>query len=698
MVVGSGKKLKGDDDKVILNKIRKIDSKKKSKKKRKNNKTKKVKRKKSKRKSQKIKRKKSGGTKSPSEPEPEPEPEPTRGIVLNMSEIGAEDLSPSKEEALRRAKIVSEPYYEPTEIDFKYVQEKKNRMEESNVPLEDIREWEKEFWKDESKKDVLTGVKLENLRKKEEVERLATKIEEGTKNLEVNLDELPYIQGRTTVAGIKDPELLIKDLDCKSIGAMCMSTRGMAKKCKEGEEFHDRYILPCKTDIIIKRFMNYKYDWDNQYDGEHYWPTYDYMINSEINFYYNVMELDIVEYLSRYLSYGPNYKRLLGEGEVALNDTLVYFCPGSVGDWRHGDTSKSWFISKCKTTTVPWTGPTQAPEIYQKIIDSLKDPITGNIYPENTVPEDEREARDRDEEFVRRFFSNPRWEGGGAWAWMWEEEHFLYTMRKYIGHRTALDWLQEEIKIRTEKIESSKSTNTKKKHNRITLDDKIFLREADKTLKELSLYTEGSLTWWVTIINTGVLNCAGFCHENPIYPYERKCQIFSTCIPKEWRTAALSGRISREPEHMGAFKLLMNMEDDILQLFRNIEEQQTSSRKIFRDNQRSASYKYVRTDSYREQTTKVKDVYRLLKSRKDRPFPNINKDEYYRRLSELKDVFIEEMGQTFNDDIKAIKYFDEFIQLLDFDSNEEEMINDLVMEIEDDLRDLVKERISSDIK
>jgi len=56
------------------------------------------------------------------------------------------------------------------------------------------------------------------------------------------------------------------------------------------------------------------------------------------------------------------------------------------------------------------------------------------------------------------------------------------------------------------------------------------------------------------------------------------------------------------------------------------------------------------------------------------------------------------MGQIFNDDIKAIKYFDEFIQLLDFDSNEEEMINDRVMEIEDDLRDLVKERISSDIK
>ena len=139
-------------------------------------------------------------------------------------------------------------------------------------------------------------------------------------------------------------------------------------------------------------------------------------------------------------------------------------------------------------------------------------------------------------------------------------------MRKYIGHRRALDWLQEEIKIRTEKIESSKSTNTKEKHNRITLNDKIFLREADKTLKKLSLYKEGSLTWWVTIINTGVLNCIGFCHENPIYPYERKCQIFSTCIPKEWRTAALSGRISSEPEHMGAFRLLMNMEDDILQL------------------------------------------------------------------------------------------------------------------------------------
>ena len=92
----------------------------------------------------------------------------------------------------------------------------------------------------------------------------------------------------------------------------------------------------------------------------------------------------------------------------------------------------------------------------------------------------------------------------------------------------------------------------------------------------------------------------------------------------------------------------------------------------------------------------MKDVYRLLKSRKDRPVPNISKEEYYRRLSELKDVFIEEMAQIFNDDIKAIKYFDEFIQLLDFDSNEEEMINDRVMEIEDELRDLVKETIDLD--
>ena len=54
------------------------------------------------------------------------------------------------------------------------------------------------------------------------------------------------------------------------------------------------------------------------------------------------------------------------------------------------------------------------------------------------------------------------------------------------------------------------------------------------------------------------------------------------------------------------------------------------------------------------------------------------------------------MSQTFNDDIKAIKYFDEFIQLLDFDSNEEEMINDRVMEIEDELRESVKERIDLD--
>ena len=121
---------------------------------------------------------------------------------------------------------------------------------------------------------------------------------------EVGFGDLPYLRGKTK-DGLRDPDIVLGQLDCKERVAWCSSNRENREHCKK-TGIHDIYILPCKVSAQVNKLLYYEIcDLDIDYPNEDT-RLHEFRedMKDMVTSLDQVMEMDIYSYLGRYLTYG----------------------------------------------------------------------------------------------------------------------------------------------------------------------------------------------------------------------------------------------------------------------------------------------------------------------------------------------------------------------------------------------------------
>ena len=212
-------------------------------------------------------------------------------------------MSIEKKRAISLAKMFHEKIYEPHEVDLNYMGQATKLLSKARMkPHKPIHEWGTGH---------LEPLKYHYKQKKSEMMAHADKIYEIEKQIQKlekkRLDDFNlFMRGKENIYGIEDPDPFLGLLDCRDRVSYCSANKKLRDKCKE-DAIEDKYIMPCKNEALINKKIKQLVDINSEFDGLN---DYFEMIKVHNQTYASIMELDVLEYLSRYLSYGPDNDKL----------------------------------------------------------------------------------------------------------------------------------------------------------------------------------------------------------------------------------------------------------------------------------------------------------------------------------------------------------------------------------------------------
>ena len=189
----------------------------------------------------------------------------------------------------KKAESIYPRFVDPSEIEIKHLKNIHDKYGEVNVyPGQRMNiqaSKEREKWRQQGIMD--------------QMKRIEQKSSE-----EVGFGDLPYLRGKTK-DGLRDPDIVLGQLDCKERVAWCSSNRENREHCKK-TGIHDIYILPCKVSAQVNKLLYYEIcDLDIDYPNEDT-RLHEFRedMKDMVTSLDQVMEMDIYSYLGRYLTYG----------------------------------------------------------------------------------------------------------------------------------------------------------------------------------------------------------------------------------------------------------------------------------------------------------------------------------------------------------------------------------------------------------
>ena len=229
----------------------------------------------------------SAPTKSKSKSKPRSKSKPKKALRKTRS-VPTKLRSKSKT-LQKKAESIYPRFVDPSEIEMKYLKTLYDKYGDVSVfpgqRMNIQKSKEREKWRQQGIMD--------------QMKRIEQKSSE-----EVRFGDLPYLQGKTK-DGLRDPDIVLGQLDCKERVAWCSSNRENREHCKK-TGIHDLYILPCKVSSRVNRSLYYEIcELDIEYPNEDT-RLHEFRedMKDMVTSLDQVMEMDIYSYLGRYLTYG----------------------------------------------------------------------------------------------------------------------------------------------------------------------------------------------------------------------------------------------------------------------------------------------------------------------------------------------------------------------------------------------------------
>ena len=201
--------------------------------------------------------------------------------------------SRSKSRLQKQAESVYGPFREPHETEMRHI--KTNYDKYGKVQLGSLDKDKLERSKE--KERLIQTEMMDQMRRIDN-----TQIESR------DLGDIPYLKGNVNTYGIEDPDPVLGQMDCRSRANYCSINRDNMAKCNEKEIFN-LYIAPCKVEASVNKSIKVLCGLDVIYPDPVTYPAeytaeFNNGIGAEIKNLDQIMDMEVISYLGRYLSYG----------------------------------------------------------------------------------------------------------------------------------------------------------------------------------------------------------------------------------------------------------------------------------------------------------------------------------------------------------------------------------------------------------